>query len=553
MSPAPALLSLGQPVRVRVAEARRRLALGLAAEWLGRGLLLGGSAMLAAGALRWLAGQPPIDRLLLAAGLAAFLGVTLFGLLRGFPTVGQAASALDLAAGARDRFATALAFEATAESDRWKRCALEECVQFANGVEPARLLPVRPPWFALWVAAPLLLLGALQLLHEQSERERRPSAADTQEAQASAQALQQLAQLAAKTATEQRDDALAQAAELLRQRAARLQERAEKDRDVAELARREMSNLAEMLRELREQAGRPQASADELAALAEALARQDSTRAAAESIRSGNAAEAGRQLEELLRKMKERGDAARQLQDIARSMQEPAGRLTEKQKSEIAQQMQQAAQAAQAGKSERMQQLLQRLAELLKQQPKRSDKGGPQKSQAGSSGQGQPQPLTEKALEQLIKALEQMKKGGSPQDALGQAQQGLGRLQIPLPMPGNGQPAGGNQNQDNSDAPPSGLPGAEKDAGTNKKLFGDQPQAAEAAGAATRIEGALGDGASLQEFMTASGGGGEATRKYRELYDALAPAAQDAIEQERIPIGARRTVKRYFESIRPKE
>ncbi|MBS0657953.1 MAG: hypothetical protein JSR82_06870 [Verrucomicrobia bacterium] len=551
MSPAhPTTLSLGEPVHARVAEARRRLVLALAAEWLGRGLLVGASAMLAAGAIRWFAGHAPLDRLLLAAGFAAFVGVALYGLIRSFPSAQRAAAVLDAAAGARDRFSTALAFEADANSDRWKRYALEECAEFARAVEPARFLPLRAPWFALWALAPLLFLGLLQLLHESTERDRRPTAAETQAAQDSARALQQLADLAAEAADEQRDEALAQAADLLQQRAARLQERAGRERDAAELTRREMANLAEMLRELREQAGRPQASADELAALADALSRQESTRSAAEAIRSGNAAEAGKQLEELLRRMKERGDAARQMQDIARSMQEPAGRLTEKQKSEIAQQMQQAAQAAQAGRSERMQQLLQRLAELLKQQPKRKGEGQPQ-SQAGASGQGKPQPLTEQSLEQLIKALEQMKKGGSPQDATGKAQQGMMRLQIP--QPGNGQQKSGGQGQENADSLASGNPGGEKDAGTSKRLFDDKPAALETPGAATKIEGALGDGASLQEFLAAPGGAGEATRKYRELYDAMAPAAQEAIEQERIPIGARRTVKRYFESIRPKE
>lgn len=548
--PWPVPVAVAAPVHARVGQARRRLVAGLTFEWLGRGLLVAASAMLAAGALRWLTGHPPLDALLVAAGAVSFPAIAAWGLARRFPSPGQAAAALDVAAGACDRFATALAFEPGAEADAWKRCALEECAEFAEQTEPARLLPVPAPWFALWALAPLLALGLLQLLHQADERARRPTAADTKAAEETADSIKQLAQLAAKTAAEQRDEALAKAAELLQQRAARLQDRAAKDRDVAELTQREMAALAEMLRELRAQAGRPQASADELAALADALSRQDSTRSAAESIRSGDSAAAGRQLEELLRKMKERGDAARQMEDIARSMQEPAGRLTEKQKSEIAEQMQQAAQAAQAGKSERMQQLLQRLAELLKQQQKRKGEAGKPQPGQGQSQPGRSQPMTEKALEQLIKALEQMKQGGSPQEALGNAQKGFAR--IPMPGQGTNQRPGAD-GPDSADAMPSGNPGGEKDQGTSKRLFADQPKALEAPGAATKIEGALGDGASLQEFMAAPGGAGQATRKYRELYEAMAPAAQDALEQENIPIGSRKTVKRYFESIRPKE
>jgi hypothetical protein len=33
----------------------------------------------------------------------------------------------------------------------------------------------------------------------------------------------------------------------------------------------------------------------------------------------------------------------------------------------------------------------------------------------------------------------------------------------------------------------------------------------------------------------------------------MAPAAQDAVEQENIPLGSRLYIRRYFESIRPAE
>lgn len=545
--------AVAAPVHARVGQARRRLLLAAALEWLGRALLVAASAMLAAGSLRWLAGQAPVDGWLLGAGAAGFALIFAWGLARAHPSTNGAAAILDLRAGSCDRFSTALAFEQD-PADAWKAEAVRECAAYAERVDPVRLLPVRAPWFATYALAPLVALLCLQIFFEAEAAARRPPAAETQAVNETADSLRQLAQLAAKAAAEQRDEALARAAELLQQRAARLQERAAKDRDAAQLAQREMSTLAEMLRELREQASRPQASADELAALAEALSRQDSTRSAAESIRSGDAAGAGKQLEDLLRKMKERGDAARQMEDIARSMQEPAGRLTEQQKSEIARQMQQAAQAAQAGRSERMQQLLQRLAELLKQQ-RGQGKGQQQQQQGGSQqqagGRGEAKPLTEKALEQLIKALEQMKQGGSPMDALGNAQRGFARLPAPGPGPGGKQP--GADGPDNPDGLPTGNAGSELDRGTGKKLFADQRMELKADGAASKLEGALGDGASLQEFMTAPGGAGQALRKYRELYEAMAPAAQDALEQENIPIGSRKTVRRYFESIRPRE
>jgi hypothetical protein len=63
----------------------------------------------------------------------------------------------------------------------------------------------------------------------------------------------------------------------------------------------------------------------------------------------------------------------------------------------------------------------------------------------------------------------------------------------------------------------------------------------------------FGDGSSLQEFMQSAGAGGKSTRAYRELYGVMAPAAQDAVEQENIPLGSRFYIRKYFEAIRPPE
>jgi hypothetical protein len=114
-----------------------------------------------------------------------------------------------------------------------------------------------------------------------------------------------------------------------------------------------------------------------------------------------------------------------------------------------------------------------------------------------------------------------------------------------------GQKPSGNPNPGQQ---PSGLPGSERDAGHPDNLYGDQPVDPAKAGAAKRLEGLLGDGESLQE-LTAAGGGGpdKSARRYKELYDAMAPAAQEAVEQENIPLGARFYIRRYFENIRPKE
>ena len=53
--------------------------------------------------------------------------------------------------------------------------------------------------------------------------------------------------------------------------------------------------------------------------------------------------------------------------------------------------------------------------------------------------------------------------------------------------------------------------------------------------------------------MCLTGDNSKSNRAYKNLYDAMAPAAQDAVLQENIPLGSRFLIKRYFEAIRPKE
>jgi len=82
----------------------------------------------------------------------------------------------------------------------------------------------------------------------------------------------------------------------------------------------------------------------------------------------------------------------------------------------------------------------------------------------------------------------------------------------------------------------------------------DKPiDASRAEGPGGPLEGVFGDGSALQEFMQSAGSGGKASRAYRELYGVMAPAAQDAVEQENIPLGSRLYIRKYFESIRPAE
>ena len=300
----------------------------------------------------------------------------------------------------------------------------------------------------------------------------------------------------------------------------------------------ELSSLEAMLNAMKQAAKENKVSPGELAALAAALEASPQGKDAAEAIKSGQLGQAGDQLQKLAEQLQKQGKDAQALQQLAQSMQEQAAKLSEAERNEVARQMQQAAQGAQSGQQGLSQKALQRLAELLK-------KAG--KNAQASSGKGSDAPpMTEQQLQDLLNSLENMKEGLQPGgEPMGNGQgmpQSLASVEAFAKQRGDGKSQGDKA---------SGMPGSEHDQGTNEHLFADKPLDLKVDGNARRIEGALGDGQTLQELVGGNNGPAKASRQYRDLYEAIAPAEQNSVEQENIPLGSRHLVRRYFEEIRP--
>ncbi len=101
---------------------------------------------------------------------------------------------------------------------------------------------------------------------------------------------------------------------------------------------------------------------------------------------------------------------------------------------------------------------------------------------------------------------------------------------------------------------PAGAPGSEMDLGRGGDLGQEAEPLITQEGSEDFLEGELDEGASLVQLFRAAGGDDpKARRAYRSAYQLAAPAALDAVNQENIPAGSRLLVRRYFESIRPKE
>ena len=181
-------------------------------------------------------------------------------------------------------------------------------------------------------------------------------------------------------------------------------------------------------------------------------------------------------------------------------MQEQAAKLSEQEKNEVARQMQEAAQAGQNGQAQLSARAMQRLAELMRQ----AGKNGGQRQASNAAG-AKGGPMSEQQMQDLLNALENMKDGLQPG----------GEGQTPG-LPTDGQEGGKSlalvesfAKKNGGDAQngqqPAGMPGSERDPGTNDHLLAEHAaDAQKSEGPSKRLEGMLGDGASLQELVGAT-------------------------------------------------
>lgn len=531
----------------KLRHARGRLLAQRLVDLLCAALLVAGAGLLAGGAVSFLRGGETFSARWTGIVLGAALAGALGGAFGGWISLGLVAKYLDARAGTQDRFHTALAFSQRQPRSPFEELTLAECTRFIDHFPVHRWTPILLPRAARFLAVPVIALALLSW--HASLRIGQPPADPVLDAALAqrAAALQTLAGKLNRPATPTQAPDLARLAAEMKRSAARLRAAAATPAATDKLkgALGELSSLEAMLAAVQQAASEPSASPAELAALSAALAASPQTQDAAKALQDGKLAEAATKLEQLLEQLKKNGNAAQALQQLAQSWQDQAAKLSAAQKSEVARQMQQAAQAAQSGQTQLSEQALQRLADLLRKLG-RGGAGQAGRSASGSTGAGAG--LTPSQLQNLLNALENMKAGlpgqggspGSPSDSQA-GEPSLAVMESFAPKPGDS--GVGNQ--------PSGLPGSEHDTGTSDKLFADRPLADPKGARATRLEGLLGDGQSLQQLVGAASDHAKANRPYRELYNAMAPAAQDAVEQEDIPLGSRFFIERYFNNIRP--
>jgi len=506
---------------------------------LARGALgAGGGLVIVAAFCRWRVERLPLGGSLIAgAGVAlAFAAAVAW---RRRKTLAEVAGIMDRLGRTHDRFLTALAFSGEPAASGMQALAVRECADFVRQGRFDRLARLRWPREAAWLLAPLITLAMLQW---DARIAFDAKAAETADARAgvedTAKKLEELARQTQQANAQTPSEELKKMAERLKQGAEQLRAQASTPEDAAKAAMRELSALEQLAQEMQKSpAG---ASAEEMKKLAEALEKNDATKDAAEALKTGDLKKAAEALEQAEQKLAEQKDE-RTEEEIRKELEKALQRLAEqKQLSEamqkLAQQMQRSAPQQGGHSSEAMKQL----AQLLRQLQQGQGQGEPQ--QGGEGGKNA------QTLESLLAALQNMKygegeKGGKPQQGQGSGMVAMQSFASPMP----GQNAHGDPNM------PSGHPGSERDEGTTDSVFGKDRQEAGKEAQARQLTGRLGEGESLQQFVPSAGDHSKSNRRYKELYNAMAPAAEDAVLQENIPLGSRFFIKRYFEAIRPQE
>ncbi len=496
-----------------------------------------------------------------------FAGAALRAWLRR-PSLRATAQLADTRAGTRDRLLAVLAFSET-PAGGLGALAVQESAAALRGQSFRAHFPVRPPVVLRWLGVPLATLLLLAWHGAQlSDAAARQSAEIEAALGGTTRQLEEIArQLADKTDPAQ-DEARRRLAERLKESAERMRAEAGAGGDPQKAALRELARLEDLVREMRQPAA---LTPGELQAISAALSQHESTRDDAKDIADGKLPEAAKKLAEAAK-----SPDPQAAEQIERTLREALQRLAEK-KEQLSKQLEdireRARQSAQAGEqqavgeqqaptSPQTQELLKQIAQALQQmgtkpQDQKSDpqKGGQQAQKAGGK------PMSDDDLKKLLSALQQMKdQQGQPQEGNGPG----GKPDQPEPGEGDGQPRIAVQSfvQPGSDGPPqpdgepsipTGKPGTDRDTGTTETPFG-QSSPAPGAAAPDRLTGKLGEGESLTALTpNAAPDGSKASRRYRELYEAAAPAAEDAVNQEAIPLGSRFLIKRYFESIRPRQ
>jgi hypothetical protein len=463
------------------------------------------------------------------------------------PSLMATAAILDARGNTRDRLVSAREFSSKSNATAMERLAVDETSDWLAKHDLRPLTPIGFPRELRWIVIPLATLALLWWHELDRATQRDAEIADARESVSpTARSLEKMAEQVQHRAAQTNDAVLRRIAERLKQSAAQLRAEAERAGDTNTAALRQIADLEQLVKELRQPQG---ATPDELKTLSEALAQNEVTKDAADQMRENRLPEAAGALD----RAAEKPEAQKAESALRQAVEHLARR-----KEQLSKQLQQLQEQAEQPGTER-QQLLKDLAQMLREMPESNDKqkgkeGGKQAGRQHAQEGGEQ--MKDEDLKKLLSALQQLKdqqQGGAEQESstgepADDSREGSGPVtMLSFQSSPGAEPSG-------EIGVPRGQPGSEKDTGATKDPFAGEAGKQGEAQRKESLKGELAEGESLSVLVpSASAGEGKAARRYKELTEAAAAAAEDAVLQEEIPLGARFLIKRYFEAIRPRE
>lgn len=509
--------------------AQRRFLVQLFLDATARAALLGcGALVLVAAARRWAPQFGSWDLRLIACAGAGLLFLAMLAAFVRRPSLPTVAALLDRQGATRDRFVTAVALAGA--GSEMSALALRECERFLREADLCFAPRLRWPRELTYLLVPLVALAMLQWETTRSVRSQKEELAATRTVvESTAARFEEMARQLERVEEEDQAEELKKIAEQLQRGAERLRTTATNPAEAVKAALRELSALEQLVQEM-QQAPAPGAL-EERSALASALEENDATRDAAAALQAGDLEKAARELEKAMQQLAQQNaerTAAQIEQALARTLQQLAARPQT---------------------SAALKQVAGQLSPRPGQQPGEASR---KLAQALRQMQQNPRDRSKsKAAQQVLAALQEMKFGDK-----GEAR-GM--------KPGEGEPTGAIAVQafatPGSSASPgegdpqqaSAQPNTTPDRSTTDHPFGNEAVDFPGETQKRQLAGRLSEGESLPQLAPTAGDASKSNRRYKELYEAMAPAAQDAVLQENIPLGSRFLIQRYFESIRPKD
>ena len=476
----------------------------------------------------------PVLGLLVLDALVVALGFAIARVWLSCPSLLGVAGEIDRRADTRDRLSTALAFENTEQPlTPMQLAALADCSAYLASFDARRWTPVKLPKAFPWLAAPLLSIALLRFaadfaLSPAPDVPLRPP--DPATLQAATRLEEMAKRVELQTKVEPTPD-FQRLAEALKRSASKL--RAEAQGDAPQKATlRELSEMEELLQSAQK--------GNALESLGDALAKAGVAEEAAQALKKQDAPAAAKKLEELGKRLVESKNKNAQLKKLEQALASAAQSLGAN--SELGSAAGKGAAAAKKGDASGTSDAMNEMGKSLR--------GTSKSGQGGDSGKA-------KAMQGMISQLQEMKSGKegetveqqpnkSPSQQSDTGVQGPAVGKTSERMKPTGDPKNGMTSSE------GGQPGSEHDVGTKESPTGTASTPPGQAGLQAQLQGMLGQGESLRSLVPGSSGQEPAKTGYRAIYEAAAPAAEDAMAKEEIPIGSRLFIKRYFESIRPK-